>query len=113
MVYDIYTSDPSFGALCDIRDLIGVKLINDKVESFLNRWDHVLIHLTEPPGAQLTEGLFVEQVKSSKKMQVDYNAYYLAKPGADTRSYQYLYNAAQAVVERERRERARKKAMKG
>ena len=46
MVYDTYTSDPSFGALCDIQDLIGVKLINDKIESFLNRWDHVLIHLT-------------------------------------------------------------------
>ena len=113
MVYDIYTSDPSFGALFDIQDLIGVKLINDKIEAFLNRWDHVLIHLTEPPSTQLREGLFVEQVKSSKKLQVDYQAYYLAKPGTDTRSYQYLYNAAKAVVERERRERARKKALKG
>ena len=111
MVYDSFATDRASGILYDLEDLFSIQLVNDRLESFLNRWDGIIIHLSEPPEEKLLDVIFGAQIKKSTKMKVHWEAYQLADKGTEKRTYNYLYQAAHNIVLRERRERARRKAV--
>eukprot|EP00972_Heterocapsa_arctica_P052395 7709992-Heterocapsa_arctica.AAC.1 len=55
----------------------------------------------------MRDALFVKQVKDCPKLRTEWDNYYEAPAGFETRSFEYLHNAAMLVVERGRFEHAR------
>eukprot|EP00972_Heterocapsa_arctica_P023442 3453715-Heterocapsa_arctica.AAC.1 len=62
--------------------------------------------MQEPPGKDVQLALFIRQVKDCPKLRTEWEHYYKS---TDTRvrCFEYLYDSAQLVVQRERFEAAR------
>ena len=104
--------DPSAGVLFGVEDLLEVTLKGNNLEAFLAEWDRCLIHMTKPPSVELRDALFVKQVKDCPKLKTEWDNYYKADAGSETRSFEYLHKSAMLVVERERFESARNNVTK-
>jgi hypothetical protein len=108
VIYQFFAVDPASGVLFGVEDLLEVTLSNNGLAEFLAEWDRTLIHMTDPPPEALRDALFIKQVKGCSKLKTEWDNYYKAPIGSETRSFEYLHNSAMQVVERERFEHARK-----
>eukprot|EP00972_Heterocapsa_arctica_P060987 8994460-Heterocapsa_arctica.AAC.1 len=63
----------------------------------------------DPPSLDFKLALLMEQIKECPKLKTEWDNYYKATPGSEIRRFEYLYNSALLVVERERFEAARAK----
>ena len=96
IIYDHFRINEEAGSLYDMQDLISIKLGNDSnLEAFLLNWEQVLSGLRKPPGEDLLEPLFLEQIKSSPALKADIEIYRRARVGERERSYTFLMEAVQ------------------
>ena len=96
------------GSLYEFEDLLGVKLINENLVTFLN-WDTVFSGMKAAPEDNFLEPLFHRQIKKCKSISHDIAIYERATEGAKERSYSFLYQAASNYLARRRLERNRER----
>ena len=97
------------GSLYELEDLLGVKLINENLITFMSNWDTVLSGMKVTPDDTFLEPLFHRQVKKCKSISHDIAIYERATEGAKERSYAYLYQAASNYLARRRLDRNRER----
>ena len=97
------------GSLYELEDLLGVKLINENLITFMSNWDTVLSRMKVTPDDTFLEPLFHRQVKKCKLISHDIAIYERATEGAKERSYAYLYQAASNYLARRRLDRNRER----
>ena len=86
VIYQFFAVDPSAGVLFGVEDLLDVTLIGNKLDEFLAEWDRTLIHMTDPPAPALRDALFIKQVKGCSKLKTEWDNYYKAPVGSETRA---------------------------
>jgi hypothetical protein len=55
MVYQYYAVSQDAGAMYSITELMSVRLNDDKLETFLHNWNHVLAGMESPPANDIVE----------------------------------------------------------
>jgi hypothetical protein len=109
MIHDHHKLDEERGALYDFTDLMSVKLKGDsQLESFWNTWESVLSAMTRPPGADIIEILFLEQLRHCSALREEISHYDRARRGTPERTYEFLVESVKRYLERARRARNRK-----
>ena len=73
MIYTYYATDQQAGAVHALEDLLAVTFHGDqKLETFLNNWDSVLVGMDLLPDMSTLYTLFHRQIKDSKvKKQIE------------------------------------------
>ena len=89
-----------------------MSLINENLVTFLRNWDTVLSRIQKLLDESFLEPLFHRQVKNCRALQHDINMYERAAEGSSQRSYKFLYDAANAHVNRKRLEKNRERIAK-
>ena len=113
IIYDHFRINEEAGSPYNTQDLISVKLGNDSnLEAFLLNWEQVINGLRKPPGEDLLEPLFLEQIKSSPALKADIEVYRRARAGEKERSYTFLMQAVQRHLLLKRQEENRKAQQK-
>ena len=97
------------GSLYEFEDLLGVKLVNENLITFMSNWDTVLSGMKVTPEDQFLEPLFHREVKKCKSISHDIAIYERATEGAKERSYAYLHQAASNYLARGRLDRNRER----
>ena len=98
MVRDHHKLDEERGALYNFQDLMSVKLRGDgNLESFMNTWESVLSTMHNPPGQDIVEVLFLEQLRHSAVLREEIAHYDRAKRGSSTRSYRFLVESVKRL----------------
>ena len=88
---------------------MSVKLRGDgDLESFMNTWESVLSTMHNPPGRDIVEVLFLEQLRHSAVLREEIAHYDRAKRGSSTRSYRFLVESVKRYLERAKHARNRK-----
>ena len=116
MVYAYFSVSADAGSLYSITDLMSVRLNDDRIENFLNSWNHVLAGMETYPPANELEELFTEQLRFSKILKDEIAHYDRHPKGHPDHSYEYLMRQARAYVDRNRKRQNRekiKRALKG
>ena len=106
-LHDFFATNALHGSVYDVEDLLSVSLNNENLVMFLRNWDTVLSGIQKSPDEAFLEPLFHRQVKKCKSLQRDINIYERAAEGSAQRSYKFLYDAANAHVNRKRLEKNR------
>ena len=108
--FDAYFATSALhGSLYDFEDLLGVKLINENLITFMSNWDTVLSGMKVAPDDKFLEPLFHRQIKKCKSISHDIAIYERATEAAKERSYAYLYQAASNYLARRRLDRNRER----
>ena len=95
------------GAIYGLEDLMSVKMVNDDLKGFINKWDSVLAGMKKEPENNVLEAYFHLAVKRFKPLEHDLALYDRAAEGSKERSYDFLITAARAYLERKRLEKTR------
>ena len=108
-IHNYFATNAQHGAVYDMEDLLSVTLLNENLLTFMRNWDTVLSGIPKTPEASFLEPLFHRQVKKVKALSHDINIYERALEGSKERSYSFLYDAANAHLNRKRLERNRER----
>ena len=111
-LHEFFATNALHGSVYDVEDLLSVSLNNENLVMFLRNWDTVLSGIQKSPDEAFLEPLFHRQVKKCKSLQHDINIYERAAEGSAERSYKFLYDAANAHVNRKRLEKNRERIAK-
>ena len=111
-LHEFFATNALHGSVYDVEDLLSVSLNNENLVMFLRNWDTVLSGVQKSPDEAFLEPLFHRQVKKCKSLQHDINIYERAAEGSAQRSYKFLYDAANAHVNRKRLEKNRERIAK-
>ena len=106
-LHNYFATNALHGSVYDMEDLMNCKMVNDNLTVFLRNWDTILSGIPVQPDNSVLEPLFHRQVKKCKDIAHDISVYDRALEGTEQRSYQFLYNAANNFLERERLQRNR------
>eukprot|EP00972_Heterocapsa_arctica_P036013 5299674-Heterocapsa_arctica.AAC.1 len=109
VIYQFFKVDPNSGVLFGIEDLLAVEMKIHKLDEFLAERDEVIVHMEKPPAPEFKQAIFINQIKECPKLKTECDNYYKASEGSEIRCFEYLYNSAVQVVERDRFESARAK----
>jgi hypothetical protein len=115
MVYEHYKLNEELGAVYDINDLMAVTLKGDsKLEHFLITWDATLAVIKIPPGRDVYEPLFLNQLRKSQALKEEIAHYDRSERGDANghRSYEVLYRSCQKYLERLRHDANRRAHVK-
>ena len=99
LIYSYFKTSVEAGALHDLTDLMSVRLNGDKLDSFLNTWDQVLIGMREEPSEETKRTLFLKQLKRVPHSLFGYDlAEYERFPVGDSkRTYDHLYGSSSGI----------------
>jgi hypothetical protein len=103
MVYQYYATSQDAGEMYSIVELMAVRLVDDKLETFMNNWSHVLAGMDEMPQAAVIEELFIEQLRYSKIMKDEIAHYDRHPKGHPDHTYEYMQRQVRAYLERTRK----------
>ena len=112
MVYSYFKTDVENGMVYDIEDLIAVTLQGNNLESFLHKWDRVLLGLATEIDERTKKALFISKVKDCQAFRQEYLHYKRLDDNDPNKSYEYLYKSMKKIVEKERREFVRDSEIK-
>ena len=106
-LHNYFATNALHGSVYDMEDLMNCKMVNDNLNAFLRNWDTILSGIPVQPDNSVLEPLFHRQVKKCRDIAHDISVYDRALEGTEQRSYQFLYNAANNFLERERLQKNR------
>ena len=75
LMHEYFMRGGGRNTLNEFRDLLGVKLQNDKLRQFLNEWDWTLGGMEERPSDKILEQLFRQELEKSVKFQFHLSVY--------------------------------------
>ena len=105
--HEYFATSIRHGAIYGLEDLMSVKMVNDDLKGFINKWDSVLAGMKKEPENNVVEAYFHLAVKRFKPLEHDLALYDRAAEGSKERSYDFLITAARAYLERKRLEKMR------
>ena len=105
--HEYFATSIRHGAIYGLEDLMSVKMVNDDLKGFINKWDSVLAGMKKEPENNVLEAYFHLAVKRFKPLEHDLALYDRAAEGSKERSYDFLITAARAYLERKRLEKMR------
>ena len=105
--HEYFATSIKHGAIYGLEDLMSVKMVNDDLKGFINKWDSVLAGMKKEPEDNVLEAYFHLAVKRFKPLEHDLALYDRAADGSKERSYDFLITAARAYLERRRLEKMR------
>ena len=108
MVYDYMKVSEQAGALFDISDLMAVRLIGDKLESFLHNWESTLTGMKNAPDPETKEVLFLKQLQRADIMKAEVAHYERHEIGHPDHSYAFLLAALKRKIQKKRQDDNRK-----
>ena len=94
--HEYFATSIKHGAIYGLEDLMSVKLINDGLKGFINKWDSVLAGTKKEPENNVLEAYFHSAIKHFKPLEHDLALYDRAAEGSKERSYDFLITAARA-----------------
>ena len=106
-IHEYFATSIKHGAIYGLEDLMSVKMVNDDLKGFINKWDSVLAGMKKEPENSVLEAYFRLAVKRFKPLEHDLALYDRAADGSKERSYDFLITAARAYLERRRLEKMR------
>ena len=106
-LHNYFATNALHGSVYDMEDLMNCKMVNDNLTVFLRNWDTILSGIPVQPDNSVLEPLFHRQVKKCRDIAHDISVYDRALEGTEQRSFQFLYNAANNFLERERLQKNR------
>ena len=105
--HEYFATSIKHGAIYGLEDLMSVKMVNDDLKGFINKWDSVLAGMKKEPENSVLEAYFHLAVKRFKPLEHDLALYDRAADGSKERTYDFLITAARAYLERKRLEKMR------
>ena len=105
--HEYFATSIKHGAIYGLEDLMSVKMVNDDLKGFINKWDSVLAGMKKEPENSVLEAYFHLAVKRFKPLEHDLALYDRAADGSKERTYDFLITAARAYLERRRLEKMR------
>ncbi|CAE7238970.1 unnamed protein product [Symbiodinium sp. KB8] len=107
-LHNYFATNALHGSVYDMEDLMNCNMVNNNLTVFLRNWDTILSGIPiQPDDNSVLEPLFHRQVKKCKVIAHDVSVYDRALEGNEQKSYQFLYNAANNHLERERLQKNR------
>ena len=106
MIYQEFKVDDEAGTHY-IEDLMAVRLVDDKYESFLTLWDMVVDNMVEPLPERTLRAFFLKQVRGKAAFQHDIAYFERLESGHVDKNYAFLRRRVQALIERNRQEKNR------
>ncbi len=109
---NFFSTNAQHGSVYELEDLLSVKMVNEKLETFMHNWETVLSGIQNTPDEAFLEPLFHRQIKRCKDLAHDINIYERAIQGQPEKTYKFLYEAATNHLSRKRLERNRERIAK-
>ena len=81
---------------------MNCRMVNENITASIQNWDTILSGIRVPPDKSVLEPLFHRQVKKCKDIAHDISIYDRALDGSSQKSYQFLYDAVNNHLKRER-----------
>ena len=106
---NFFSTNAQHGSVYEFEDLLSVKMVNEKLETFMHNWETVLSGIQNTPDEAFLEPLFHRQIKRCKDLAHDINIYERAIQGQPEKTYKFLYEAATNHLSRKRLERNRER----
>ena len=72
---NFFSTNAQHGSVCEFEDLSSVKMVNEKLETFMRNWETVLSGIQTTPDEAFLEPLFHRQIKHFKDLAHDINIY--------------------------------------
>ena len=72
MVYKSYKTNVENGTVYDVMDVIAVELHGNHMEHFIQRWDKVILGLSEPVPGNTKKAFFASKVRNCLAFQREY-----------------------------------------
>jgi len=103
-----YSTNRQAEVVFNLNDLQKVQIKSGNLEGFTNSWDMVLKGMRKVPEEDILEFLFYEAVKGWRGIAEDVSHYERLEEGSGgERSYQFLRNAVDRYIRREKQKKVR------
>ena len=102
IIYRHYKTCEEMSLVFDVTDLNKVTLVGNDLSGFLQDWAYVLAGMRPEnvPNERTLEAMFLEKVEHHGRLNNDIDHYHRQPKDSPDRSYRYLLERAQALVDR-------------
>ena len=103
MVYKSYKTNVDNDIVYDVMDVIAVELHGNHLEHFIQRWDKVILGLSEPMPGNTKKAFFVSKVRNCTAFQREYLDWKRKSDDDPTKTLETLRGAMKYLIEDARR----------